>query len=225
LLGISTSLHPLPQLTSFWEKNNKNLLPDNQFLFPELWSKLRNIGSDESILLFIASLLCTLIFSKEIVRNIEQLKCYFTSAQQKISLPNPLISTPSHSICIPSNSSPNSYPTFLILGMYSEISQPEKIRILYNIGIKKEICGVQDFMAKLHQKSLVSGCNFQIPEKIRFQYSTFDTLQIFFCEFLANCGHRGRWRCWDSYPDSQIPGQMQQLPRAPLAIITDIWKY
>jgi len=35
---------------------------------------------------------------------------------------------------------------------------------------------MQDFIAKLLEKSTFSRCNFQIHEKIQSQYSTFDTL-------------------------------------------------
>jgi len=52
----------------------------------------------------------------------------------------------------------------------------EKSCISCNIGIKKEIGEMQDFIAKLLEKSTFSRCNFQIHEKIQSQYSTFDTL-------------------------------------------------
>jgi len=38
-------------------------------------------------------------------------------------------------------------------------------RILCNIGIKKEIAVMQEFMAKLPEKSTVSWCNFKYTEK------------------------------------------------------------
>jgi len=55
------------------------------------------------------------------------------------------------------------------------VSLPEKTRISCNIGMKKEIGTMQDFLGKLDKKSTISRCNFKINKKILFQNSTFCT--------------------------------------------------
>jgi len=55
-----------------------------------------------------------------------------------------------------------------------KVARTEKTVFHAILELQKEIDEMQDFLAKLHKK-VVSRCNFQIHEKIRFQYSTFDT--------------------------------------------------
>jgi len=43
------------------------------------------------------------------------------------------------------------------------------------LEFKKGIAEMQDFLAKLYQKSTVSSCNFQIHRKMQFQYLTSGT--------------------------------------------------